>query len=68
MNIIIKPKRKDWLNLTKRPSTDANALNNSVNKIFSEIIKNGDSALKKYSLLFDKVQSDRLFLIQETSL
>ena len=65
MKIIIKPKRKDWLNLTKRPSTDANALNNSVNKIFSDIKKNGDSALKKYSLLFDKVSLSKIKITEK---
>ena len=65
MNKIIKPKRKDWLNLTKRPSTDAIALNNSVNKIFSDIKENGDSALKKYSLLFDKVSLSKIKITEK---
>ncbi len=65
MKIIIKPKRKDWFDLTKRPSADVNALNNSVNKVFTDIIKNGDSALKKYSLFFDKVSLSKFKITEK---
>lgn len=67
MKIRIKPKREDWFDLTKRPSADTNALNSSVKKIFTDIIKNGDSALKKYSLIFDNVSLIK-FKITETEI
>ena len=67
MKIRIKPKRENWFDLTKRPSADTIALNNSVKKIFTDIIKNGDSALKKYSLIFDNVSLIK-FKITETEI
>ena len=67
MKIRIKPKRENWFDLTKRPSADTIALNNSVKKVFTDIIKNGDSALKKYSLIFDNVSIIK-FKITETEI
>lgn len=55
MKKIIKPKRKDWLKLTQRPTVEKRELNTLVNQVFTDVKKDGDKALKKYSLLFDKV-------------
>lgn len=55
MKKIIKPNRKDWLKLTQRPTVEKGELNTLVNQVFTDVKKDGDKALKKYSLLFDKV-------------
>lgn len=55
MKKIINPNRKDWLKLTQRPTVEKVELNTLVNQVFTDVKKNGDKALKKYSLLFDKV-------------
>lgn len=55
MKKIINPNRKDWLKLTQRPTVEKGELNTLVNQVFTDVKKDGDKALKKYSLLFDKV-------------
>lgn len=55
MKKIINPNRKDWLKLTQRPTVEKRELSTLVNQVFTDVKKDGDKALKKYSLLFDKV-------------
>ncbi|MCE9538082.1 MAG: histidinol dehydrogenase [Bacteroidetes bacterium] len=55
MKKIINPKRKDWLKLTQRPTIEKRELNTLVSQVFTDVKKEGDKALKKYSLLFDQV-------------
>jgi len=54
MQKIINPGREDWKKLTERPTAEAVSLNDIVNTVFAEIKRDGDKALKKFSLLFDK--------------
>jgi len=56
MQKIINPARENWQQLTERPNVAALAINDIVNSIFAEIQRDGDKAVKKYSLLFDKAQ------------
>ena len=66
MNKIINPGRKEWAKLIKRPAKDAEALNEQVIAIFEEIRKNGDSAVQKYSRLFDKVEYDSVQVSEQS--
>jgi histidinol dehydrogenase len=59
MKIINYPDRKEWSKLIKRPAFNQDELYNLVNKVFLDIKKNGDKALKKYALLFDKVSLEK---------
>lgn len=59
MKIINYPDRKEWTKLIKRPAFNQDELYNLVNKVFLDIKKNGDKALKKYALLFDKVSLEK---------
>lgn len=52
---ITTPKKADWDNLCKRPSLSQKDLDQTVQQIFSEIKRNGDSAVKKYTNYFDHV-------------
>ena len=54
MQKIINPDREQWQNLTQRPLAEQVKLNDIVNTVFAEIQRDGDKALRKYSLLFDK--------------
>ena len=54
MQKILNPGREQWQELTQRPLTEQVKLNDIVNTVFAEIKRDGDKALKKYSLLFDK--------------
>ena len=57
MKKIVNPSRKGWLKLAQRPAKPSLALEKTVKKVFADVQKNGDAALKKYTLLFDKVSS-----------
>ncbi|MFI5163695.1 MAG: histidinol dehydrogenase [Bacteroidia bacterium] len=65
MQVIKYPEKKYWEEILKRPSIDNSSLENSVSTILKDVKENGDSALKKYSLLFDKVQTDLLEVSKE---
>lgn len=65
MQKLINPNREDWQKLTQRPSAEQVSLTGLVNQVFSEIRRDGDNALKKYSLLFDKVELDSFAVTQK---
>jgi histidinol dehydrogenase len=67
MKQIIKPQKKDWAKLLERPTIQQDDLFTLVNGIFSEIKTNGDTALKKYSLLYDKVDLEN-FAVSENDI
>ncbi len=54
MQKIINPKRIIWRKLTTRPNINLKELDDTVNKVFNAVKENGDEALKKYTLLYDK--------------
>jgi len=60
MQVIKYPQRKDWEEILLRPAIDNSSLENSVSTILNDVKENGDRALKKYSLLFDKVELNSL--------
>ena len=55
MKKINNPSRKTWPALAQRPAKSLLTLEKTVRKVFADVQKNGDAALKKYTLLFDKV-------------
>jgi len=55
MNKILYPKRENWTKILKRPTATFDNIVPLVQEIFSEIQKNGDKAIRKYTLKFDKV-------------
>ncbi len=56
MEFIKYPHQKKWPLLLKRPAINSSDLERSVAAILNDVKINGDVALKKYSLLFDKVK------------
>ncbi|NND24621.1 MAG: histidinol dehydrogenase [Flavobacteriaceae bacterium] len=56
MKMYNKPKRDQWAELSKRPSLNTEKLSAQVNDIVSDVKKNGDKALIKYTRQFDNVQ------------
>lgn len=54
------PKRESWAEMANRPTIDLSKLNKIVNHVFDEIKNNGDVAIKKYTLEFDKVEMNEL--------
>lgn len=60
MKIIKNPTKKEWAKLAQRPAVAQEELFTLVNQVFTDVRKEGDNAVKKYSLLFDKVNLERL--------
>ncbi len=56
MKKILNPSRNIWLKLAQRPVKPVASLEDTVKKVFADVGKNGDAALKKYTLFFDKVK------------
>jgi len=45
----------EWEELLKRPAINTASLENTVSSVLADVKRNGDAALKKYTLQFDKV-------------
>jgi histidinol dehydrogenase len=56
MEIYINPSKDQWSSILARPTTDVSGLRDKVLKILERVRKEGDRALKDYTLAFDKVE------------
>ncbi len=65
MRTYIEPKKEIWSEILKRPLIDVSSLHEKVKGILAEIKTNGDAALKKYTLLFDKVELESYVVSEE---
>lgn len=65
MKIIINPERKDWERLLKRPQHDTSSLNEIVSGVLNEIKNEGDDAVRRYELKFDKADLKELAVGEE---
>lgn len=59
------PSLNKWKELITRPTFENKDLNQVVENIFSDVKKEGDKALKKYSLKFDKIAPEILQVDQK---
>lgn len=55
MQKIIYPEKKEWKIICKRPAIEISSLEVSVSNILKEVKENGDEAVKRFTLMFDKV-------------
>jgi len=55
MKVINEPSTNEWASIIERPIIDAAHLNDKVNVIINEVVVDGDVALKKFTLQFDRV-------------
>lgn len=60
MKTYINPSKNTWTEILKRPLFDVSELYGKVQTILNEIKKDGDTALRKYTLAFDGFQLDSL--------
>ena len=58
--IFINPSKNEWPEIIQRPVFDSKPLEEIVSAILQDIKLNGDEAVKKYALQFDKVQLNEL--------
>ncbi len=55
MKTIINPKESEWPQMLKRPTQTVEDIETTVNQIFDDVKRNGDTAISKYTKLFDGV-------------
>ena len=65
MRNIIYPKKETWSEILKRPTQTVKEIETTVNQVFEDVQKNGDTAIKKYTKKFDKVAVTSLKVTQE---
>ncbi len=58
--IFINPSKKEWHAIIQRPAFDSKPLEEIVFSILQDVKSNGDAAVKKYALQFDKVVLEEL--------
>ncbi|MCX6297203.1 MAG: histidinol dehydrogenase, partial [Bacteroidetes bacterium] len=64
MKTIKYPLRKEWDELLKRPVFESTSLEGIVKDVLTDVKKNGDVALKKYTKQFDSVELEE-FLVTD---
>ncbi len=62
MRYIKQPPKASWPDLLRRPTLDTASLEAGVNAILQAVQQQGDAALKRYTLEFDKVAIDDLLV------
>jgi histidinol dehydrogenase len=65
METINYPLRNEWSKLLQRPAIDTFSLEQTVNEVLLDVQKNGDSAIKKFTLKFDQVQINELLVSEK---
>ena len=55
MKTILNPAKKDWSSILQRPTKTVDDIEATVNQVFGDVQKNGDTAVNKYTQLFDGV-------------
>jgi histidinol dehydrogenase len=60
MKKIYNPPKESWSEILKRPILDSDAIEDTVNEIFNEVKSKGDSAIIRYTNLFDNVQLNNI--------
>ena len=62
MNLIKYPNKEIWEDILKRPTIDTASLETTVQSVLSDIKANGQSAVRKYTLQFDKVDIENVIV------
>jgi histidinol dehydrogenase len=65
MKTIINPLKKDWAQILKRPTKTVDDIEQTVSQIFNDIQKNKDTAVNKYTKLFDGVIIKNMIVSKE---
>jgi histidinol dehydrogenase len=55
MKTILNPQKKNWKTILERPTKTVDDIESVVNEVFTDIQKNGDTAVAKYTQKFDGV-------------
>lgn len=60
MNVIEYPKRVNWSTILKRPTQTVDDIESTVNQVFDDVKRNGDTAIAKYTSMFDGVELESM--------
>ncbi|MGB0880599.1 MAG: histidinol dehydrogenase [Polaribacter sp.] len=55
MKFINNPAKKDWQKILQRPTKTVDDIETTVNQVFEDVQRNGDTAIHKYTQLFDGI-------------
>ncbi len=64
MDLIKYPNKESWNEILKRPTIDNSSLESTVQSVLTDIKLNGQSAVKKYTLQFDKVAIENVLVTE----
>lgn len=65
MQLIRYPEKKSWKDILKRPAIDNVSLESIVQSVLTDINANGQSAVRKYTLQFDKIDIENILVSAE---
>jgi len=65
MKVFNEPITNEWASILARPTIDAAQLNEKVNAIIEEVVIDGDDAIKKLTLQFDRISINELKVTAE---
>ena len=65
MQIINNPNKESWSGVLKRPTQTVVDIEDTVNKIFSDVSKKGDAAIEAYTTKFDKISLESNMVTSE---
>ncbi len=66
MKKIINPNKADWPKILERPVRAFDDIEELVKNVFSDIDRNGDLSVKKYTALYDQVDIDEFLVDDDT--
>ena len=67
MNTVKYPKREEWAEFLRRPENDITELFDTARMVLDEVRKKGDSAVKRFTKMFDGIEIDDL-LVSDTEI
>ena len=62
---VIELNTNNWQSLLERPTKSVEDIENTVNEIFKDVAVNGDSAIARYTTIFDGVTLENIIVSQE---
>ncbi|MBL7936988.1 MAG: histidinol dehydrogenase [Bacteroidia bacterium] len=62
MLLIKYPEKESWKDILKRPAIDNTSLESTVQSVLTDIKANGQSAVRKYTLQFDKIDIENILV------
>ena len=65
MQLIRYPEKREWKKICKRPAIDMTSLEATVANILKEVKENADQAVRRFTVMFDKVSIDEIPVSQQ---